>query len=80
MNDKSLTIKNVQTGGNTFYAAADWVELIWPVGKGCFVTFGETAGDSNGSIYDGTVYVMNSAGKTIDVLTLGQIAPQAVAA
>ena len=83
-NQLGLTLKHVAQSGDVFYIAAHYARLVWPTnGRENYVLFDagdRAAGDAERQIYGGTVYVMNSAGKTIDILTLGQIAPQSSAA
>lgn len=65
-----------------FYIAAHYAQLIWPTdGQENYVAF--DAGDRSPAdgigcrqIHGGTVYIMNQAGKTVDVLHLGHIAPK----
>lgn len=78
-----LTIKHVNQSG-TFYISAHSVKTIYPEdGTPSYITF--DAGDKTEldekefrEIRDGTVYLMNMSGKTIDIIILGQIRPSKI--
>lgn len=79
-----LTLKHVQEDGEVFYIAAHYIRHIRPTdGRPSYALFdaGDRLESGTGSreITRGTVYILNSAGKTIDTLRLGEVGPFASA-
>ena len=92
MQSNSLTVKWVLPDGGTCWFPTDSVVAIpsemvggrLPPGVMAFITrveFNRADGsDVRASIDRGTVYILNAAGKTIDTIHLGDVAPPAEAA
>lgn len=79
-----LTVKTVEDDGDTHYNQASYIGLIWPKdGRPNFAVM--DCGDENHErreiIKPSTLYIMNSAGKTIDIFSVGRnVAPISQAA
>jgi len=76
-----ITLKHVDQEGNAFYIAAHYIKMVWPKdGSPSYAIFDAgdrlESGQAAREIRGGQVYIMNSSGKTIDVLTLDQVMPQ----
>ena len=76
MNDQiGITVKHVHADGSTVYIGAVSVQLCWPDGRPCYLMI-ECGGDARREACTGTAYIINSQGKTIDVLRLDSVAPK----